>query len=260
MNGLINLEFQGLPYACYPADPNDLATDILNYTLVTFNTSTGNLYYNIGSSTPSVDNRAYPWFKTASTNGWEDGWYYWSSTYTSWVRPNSIKASSDERRLFVGVEALVWAYDGGSGSDPSVTAPSAAGGAMWEVDHDYDRRVPIGPGTLLTDTIDVGENVGSETITLVDAQLSHTHVYGRRINGTTQDDGRFLTGASGSFSATDSFQITGDSNDGDDTQISSGDMRTAKAEMDASPDPVSIIPNARGTFIIKRTARVYYTV
>ncbi len=90
------------------------------------------------NSEPSVDDRVGSlWFKTS------DGRLYYYDG--GWIAPNL--AGSDERRIFVGTEAGVWAYDGGGGQSPVSNPPTPTTGAMWEVDSTFNFRFPLGAGT-----------------------------------------------------------------------------------------------------------------
>jgi len=66
-----------------------------------------------------------------------------------WVSTNPVEPLTSYRALFVGIEADVWSYDGGDGSDPSVSTPTPSTGAMWEVDADFTDMVLGGAGSTI---------------------------------------------------------------------------------------------------------------
>jgi hypothetical protein len=120
----------------------------------------------------------------------------------AWVWPNPCPASGSERRLWFAAENLLWAYDGGDGTDPNVNtpysnppvanpsyvAPSASTGAMWMVDHTFDAQfilapgnlaaVPSGTGPVLT-LVAVGQTGGEQLHQLSITEIApHIHTFG----------------------------------------------------------------------------------
>lgn len=255
MNGIITLTFGGFPDGyCYPGDPNDFANDLLNATVVTFNTSTANLFYNFGDTEPSVDNRIYPWYRTDSDE--DDGWYYWNGTY--WIQPHPVPPESDERRLYVGSEASLLTYDGGANEAVGVDGCT---GPFWEVDHDFDFCFPLGPGTSAGGTVvAVGGTGGVEEHTLTEAEMpAHLH---NIVSDTSQG-----SVAWDNSPTADKAIVRRSTDPGGDTEYSlcSEELTTPEATVGASStvgggDPHTNMPPYRGAFIIKRTARVYRRV
>jgi hypothetical protein len=107
-----------------------------------------------------------------------------------WVTPHPIEPESQERMWWTGTEAELWAYDGGDGTDPSASAPTATTGAMWERDEDWDFRFPLAMGTSPaphSTTVNPGDTGGEEYHTLSQAETplrSHNHQ-----DGTPQQAG-----------------------------------------------------------------------
>ena len=116
----------------------------------------------------------------------------------------------------------------------------------------------MGPGTVGSDTLVVSTAYGDAEINLTSDQLGHTHVFGNYTAGN--DDARFLIGTSGTFADTNSMEVHGDTGDPQETDITAGNLRTAKAELEATQVAVSVVHPVRGAWMIKRTARVYYKV
>lgn len=251
MNGIISLTFGGFPNGyCYPGDPNDFANDLLNSTIVTFNTSTANLFYNFGDTIPSVDNRIYPWYRTGASGA--DGWYYWSVALGYWVQPHPVPVSSDERRLYVGSEASLLTYDGGANE-----VVGNATGPFWEVDHDFDFRFPLGPGTSPDATVvAVGGTGGEENHALTEAELAeHSHILA---NSTAVELPPNPLGV-GDYITTEGVARVG-SDYKYSLEPSPNDPDVGLVGLTGSGDGHNTMPPYRGVFFIKRTARIYRRV
>lgn len=253
MNGLISLTFNGFPNGyCYPGNPDELGADLIAATTISFNASTGNLYYNFGPTVPSVDNRVYPWFRTGAD--YEEGWYYWDGTY--WVSAHPVPASGSERRLWVGTLNELELYDGGD-----INAVTSTSGPFWEEDTDFAARSPIHPGTTAGGTIiTVGANFGDDVaeVTIPDTALpAHFHYIG--IEGA----------GSGSVSPATSSAYLRVGAGTEVTYISGVPPANAMGKTDATINAITAgqealdvptITPSRGAYVIKRTARVYRTV
>lgn len=252
---LIQATFSGLPLNYCPPDWETLISDAFSYTSLDF-TVTAGYYYNYSDTQPDASHRVFPWVRKYGYGVWD--WDASATPQAAWVQRHQVPASSGVRLPFEGTEAEAWAFDGGDGTDPAVDVPTAYNGAMWEVDHNYDGRSPMGPGTVGSDTLVVATAYGSATVQLTSDQLGHTHVFGNYSAGN--DDARFLIGTSGTFTATNSMMVHGDSGNPEEANITAGNLRTAPSEVDATQDPVSVVHPVRGCFMLKRTARVYYKV
>jgi len=156
-----------------PIQNGSLVTDCFNneqerlnaYSAAQFAILSGSAFYNFGSSKPSVDLNAYPWLNTNDMR-----WYRFNGIWISNANHNS-----DERRLWVGTEDDLKLYDGGDAG-----IPSDRSGPMWEIDHDFDARFPVGPGTFPSGTVVNPTSAGGEErVTLTTPQLpAHTHPHG----------------------------------------------------------------------------------
>lgn len=228
---------------------NDIAKGMAGFVPGAYN------FFNYGNSEPGVDDRGKPWFRL-NPDGSPDKWYVFFGGV--WTSPHSVEAGGDERRMFVGIENDVWAYDGGDGTDPSSSAPTNSTGAMWEVDHNFDFRFPLGAGTSpapASTTVNVGDTGGEEDTSVpltLDNVPAHSHTF--RVE---RNDGAPISVDSGSG------YIEGV---GAGVRWSGGSKDTAGETMDAGesgtdlqPVEATNMPPYRGVFFIKRTSRLFYT-
>ena len=72
-----------------------------------------------------------------------DRWYTWDSTFGVWLSPHPTPPSSDERRMWIGIDTDLITYDGGDANPLSLYS-----GAMWAVDTAFAARFPVGVGTF----------------------------------------------------------------------------------------------------------------
>lgn len=208
-------------------------------------------FFNYGNTEPAVDDRNKPWLRL-NADGSRDDWYVF---YTGqWLAPYRVPPSSSERRLWVGLEADLATYDGGE-----VGAVSDTTGPFWEVDHNFDARFLVGPGTFAVDpadpatgtTVGVGGTGGKENsqVTIGSANLApHTHDIGCEASDegdSTDESGRF-TVSDGTFH----WRTTTGKKIGH-TRLGGG---TAGA---ATPLSFTNLPPYRGIFVIKRSARIH---
>lgn len=129
-----------------PRTWQQLADALIGGTQVTQLVGTPYMYFNFGGTTPGPDFRIYPWLNT--NNG-----LWWTFQFGLWTNPmNPSERESSFRKVWkpgAGIpENALWSLDGGDGTDPSVTAPTAISGAAWEVDHDLDGRTFFGIGAI----------------------------------------------------------------------------------------------------------------
>lgn len=260
-NAEIRLLFAGLPGGdeyCF-TNANRFAQDIAN------NLSgyvPGEYQFPIISETePAVEDRDKLWIRLNGDGTVDKEYRYVGGV---WVSPNRIAASSDVRWIWTGLEADVWSFDGGDGTDPSTTTPTDNTGAMWEVDHDFDFRFLLGAGTSPSVTKPSGATTGGTTVGVDDTggeedteividstQLPpHKHAVGIDGDGVAADseDGRFRVGAGTELDwqeSTASAQV--------------GYTRETGGDADeAQPIAKTNLPPYRVIFVIKRTARISY--
>jgi hypothetical protein len=251
----------------------------------------GSMFY-IGSSAPPPDLGYAIWVRT-NPDGSMEGIYIFSG---AWRRPHPVPPSSQSVWIWKGIEGDVWKFDGGDGTDPrpflpdgvtpnpTYIAPTDTTGAMWMVDHDFDFRMPVGPGTNTVQypvtaidgtvttpaaTIINPGDVGGEEQHYIQADetggADHVHVlasesapgiascYFRYDLGLTVDP----------FDGTLFDQVKGTNN----PYNNSGNTNSYIVSNPATKTPGSAqalsahqnMPPYRGAFFIKRTARKDYT-
>lgn len=149
---------------CYPSDPQTYYEQMIEVTLASLDQDFPGVV--VGADEPPAEYQDRVWFRTTDLQ-----WYFYVNG--SWVRPHPTPASGNERRIWVGLETDLQTYDGGS---PGAVGPTT--GPMWEVDHNFDARFPIGPGTLPSTTAVVVTGTGGEethALTAAEAQTAHKH-------------------------------------------------------------------------------------
>ena len=114
----------------------------LNDIVPLLNANISGLQIIVSASAPGPADQDKLWARLVG--GYLEGIY---SFLGGWYRPNPVPASGSARQIWTGTEADVWAYDGGDGTDPGSVTPTAVSGAMWQVDHAFDFKFPIGAGT-----------------------------------------------------------------------------------------------------------------
>lgn len=224
---------------CWPAAPQTFYNDIIQL-LTSYVTGQFSSFV-FGADTPDPEYNDLPWIKVDAQNNLVGLYTY--GQYGLWARAHPVPYSSDIRMLWVGLEADLKTFDGGE--DTPVTATT---GPFWEVDHNFDFRFPLGPGTSPDATVvAVGDTGGVEDVTLTEAQMPlHGHSTIVNTGGEDQSDatGGLMVGPGSSVKAP--FE-------GDPPTETAGEQ-VAGAGGDESH---TNMPPYRGCFIIKRTAREY---
>lgn len=222
---------------CFPATPQEFLVDIAAHLQALL--EGGMAFYNYGSTVPAPENQGYPWLRTTDMR-----WYRFDG---NWISPNP-ETSAEVRRLFIGPESGaadgVWTYDGGDGSDPSAVVPTDRTGAMWEVDHNFDGRSPMGPGNIPSanpaTVLAVNTNAGEGAHVMSDQEVGpHSHLLpqGYEIDG---------------LNATPKLCVDAD------TLTPTLQLSTNNNTYTAGQQAMPIIHPVRGVFLLKRTARAYY--
>ncbi len=132
--------------------------------------------FNFGNGVPSVNNQSLPWIRTDVNNALE-GTY--SFAFGKWVRPYRVPPGpNDERLIWGGSLTDLYNYDGGDGTDPTITPPTNITGSFWQADTVFACRMPIGAGTLPLSlgVINPGDLGGLELVSLdVKEMPPHSH-------------------------------------------------------------------------------------
>jgi hypothetical protein len=260
-NAAITFSFAGLAEGYCFSGFDRLALDIVN------NMSgylPGQYSVIIDSDTePSADDRGKLWHKLLP-GGAPTGKLF-KYFMGKWVSPNPIEAEAESRTWWTGSEADLWSYDGGDGSDPTSSPPTATTGAMWVRDTDYDFRFPLGMGTSpapYSTTVSPGDTGGEEKHVLTGDEFTdgdHIHTVGRMADNSN-DDGVFLTGTSDKNGI--GRQITGDSGSNITANLSakSGSyLVTSGVNSEPTIEAHNNMPPFRVGIWAKRSARQYYT-
>jgi len=236
-----------MPVDCYPASADAYQKQILALARAVFPGTTAGV--SIGDSAPSDHDMV--WART-DASGNLIRFYTWGG-YGVWGSPHPAPPSTSLRYLWVGTEGDLATFDEGTGGDPTPTT-----GPFWVVDHNFDARFPIAPGTLPSTTlIAVTGTGGEEKHELTEAEMPpHNH----EVTLVTPITSKWAGNDSGAGKI-----VTGDSDivEGTD-EIEANDPFFQTEDAGGSGDPAETqahnnIPPYYGVFFIKRTARIYYT-
>lgn len=220
---------------CYSADPQVFYNEMFEKGSALVGDLTGII---ISATEPDPEDRDKAWLKLSSAGGppaislplvWFNG---------KWVARHPDAPEGDARRLWIGTEAALVTYDGGSSGTVSDVS-----GPMWEVDHTFDRRFPIGPDTT-SPAIAVGATGGSETHTITQAELPDVDltltVWSGQADNLDNDTHEILTNP----------QVP--TNPGNNVE-------TLPVPLGGSGTAFDMKPPYVGIYVIRRTARTFYT-
>lgn len=232
---------------CWPATPQSMVNELWSKTRGQLQDLEGVI---ISASAPDVDDQDKAWIKVDGSGRplgiFRYGAGQWLWPVQSW--------STLERRLLLGTEADVWSYDGGDGTDPSIgSGPTPTTGAMWEVDHDFDGRSPLGPGaipdsdppqTIATAGVDGGKG----TVLMTSTQVApHTHALSADTSIEDGDNIKVVSSGSGSTG----LLIGGSGN-------TSTPLSVDLSDPGATQEQIPVLHPVRTIWVIKRTARLFY--
>lgn len=212
-------------------------------------------FFVMSETEPAAEDRDKPWLQLDGS-GAPVAWFKYYAG--AWVWPNPIEPSSIVRWIAEGTDADIWSFDGGDGTDPSTNPPTDTTGAMWEVDANYDGRMPIGSGTLSPSgtTVNVGDTGGADQVTQTEAQMArHSHALAYvKTNANSQTTG--LGTIASEQSVYDTYEAAGKVDvNGDASAI----QETGGSGSPETTQPMTTISPYRGCRIIKRTARIFRT-
>lgn len=229
-----------------PEDYCDLTEQEQANLLITGTTVVGSTdaSFIISFATPGINDRGKAWLKLEA-DGTPERIYRFAGG--QWIARHNTPPSSDERRLWVGSEASLITYDGGA-----VGAVTSTTGPMWEVDHLYDNQVPIGAAT-----IPVSVDSGPTTLAIGNANLPFTRLKmfqsGILGSGTTGLTGADSARVGVNVGASEDYVIVAAA-----APATEPDLGLTSSFGQATPTALAVLTSKRGTFFIKRTARIFY--
>lgn len=229
-----------------PKTAQELANALIGGTQLTFLIQEGSFMYNMGSATPTAENRIFPWLYTP------DGLWY-TFQFGVWVAAYPVPPLCDVRWLWVGTNdaAGLFSFDGGDGSDPGAVVPTQITGSFWQADTLFAARMPLGAGTLPSGTVistAPSSTGGLEKVSLTAAEMPpHTHDFKVTANNADGGGTGELTG--GEFNSPNDGEFNG---------------TTASAGGDGATPPVVVAHTNMspyiGVYFIKRTGRIWRTL
>lgn len=247
-DAVIQFSFAGLP-------PNYCFSGYDRFALDIVNNMTGFIpgEYSViidSATEPDAEDRNKLWHKQLG-GGAPSGKLY-SYYLGKWVTPHPIEAGAQMRMWWTGTEADLWAFDGGDGTDPSSSAPTATTGAMWSRDTDYDFRFPLAMGTSPAPTstsVVPGDTGGAEVHTLLADETplrSHFHKDGAAQQAGSDIYNWYGRTADGAVKA--AFQ----------SGFVASDKSHTSTEENTDVDAHSIMPPYLVGMWCARTARIYF--
>lgn len=189
-------------------------------------------FFNDGDTTPSPDNRVYPW-TPQSFSGSAPPAFMYHYVNGAWIMPNPMPTGAVI--MYEGSEASIETFDGGeAGAITDTTGP------MWEKVTQMNARFPIGPGTLpSTAVVALGADGGEEEVELIEENIPVHDIEGYTLN----------IGANAS-----SIKFIAD----DDRNTTANIVDTFGGDVDGATVPHSNLPPYHAIWFIRRTARKMY--
>lgn len=233
-----------------------------------FGTIPGNLGigFNYGPDIPGVDDQNKPWIRTDVSGGdmgkWTFGYGRWTQRHFPPAGPNG------DRIIWAGTLADLYSWDGGDGTDPTVTPPTQVTGSFWEQDTDFAARTIVGVGTLpLSGTVlAVGDTGGLDQVKLtLEEMFPHTHTpqaeeqAGKPANKIWGSDPAGGAGTGNVYPNNDGLAgIATQEVPINTTLANAGGDTSATPPVDSKPH--ENMPPFITVYVAKRTARIYDTV
>jgi len=221
--------------------------------------------FNYGPDIPGVDDQGKPWIRT-DVSGGDLG--TWTFGYGRWTKKHPVPASSDMRQIWVGTLANLYAFDGGDGIDPTVTPPTQVTGSFWEQDTAFAARTIVGVGTLPVSTtvLAVGDTGGLDQVKLtLEEMFPHTHTpqaeeqAGKPANKIWGSDPAGGAGTGNVYPNNDGLAgVATQEVPINTTLANAGGDTSATPPVDSKPH--ENMPPYVAVYVVKRTARAYYTV
>ncbi len=247
---------------CWPG-PSQYAIDLVN--LLTGTVATAGKII-IGPNAPAPSDRDGAWYRLVG--GYLEGIYLYNG---GWFRPHPIAPASAFRQIWRDTEANLWAADGGDGTNPLVSAPTAVSGSFWQRDLDFGAD-PGSPGGSVVPSIPVGVGTNPTTydgnpssVVALNARTTsggasgeerHTQVINELVPHQTY--AHVLRVQHGSVDTNVFTPLTGDSSQQADslTQYGGG-PNPANTPLPTPNVSTNNMPPFLGVFFIKRTIRTY---
>lgn len=205
-------------------------------------------------SDTAPDDHSKLWFKTSGGAPFtypSIPLYFWHPVLGAWVAAHKDEPGDQKWQEFTQ-ESDIWSYQGGDGSNPAVSVPTASTGSFWEVDPRYNGRSPMSPGSIPdanpAKTLGYGENFG-EGAHLQDREEVGPHDHPLTADSSIVDGNEIKMVNSGTGSAGIMIGLTGPPS----TNLSVEDN-----EFTTSQQKMPVISPVRGQSCIIRTARLYY--
>lgn len=208
-------------------------------------------FFTVSESVPEVGQRGSPWLRKAGDAF--DGIYTWSGENRGWIRPNPWPPGY--RMLIECTEEELKTVDGG---DINILSP--ASGPMWEIDHDFDGRTPIGVSTDYP-----AWETGGAGVEVVEVGMLPKHQHYIEGKGMRIGPGRTLESLSTQW-FTGEYVPAGNPNPvpntaDKDLDVSIGNELGVDDDLQGGVNnAVNIVHPVRSVFVCKRTLRRFYKV
>lgn len=207
---------------------------------------------NRGNTVPDPEDRIWPWKRT-NADGTPDRWYEYVGG--SWLSDDHW-AFTGMVVEFEGLEADIEALDGNADAPGTVVTPTA--GPFWEKVDEMDGKIPIGPGQITAGppivSIAINANAGAYNVQLSNANIRHHrhHVLARQsVTGGSLPTGSNQVADDGGGNAQENYLMQGTG-----TPATRGRSSFVESEdQDATNEAFPILPQVRGIFFIRKTAR-----
>lgn len=204
--------------------------------LLTVTIGTEVSFVNIGSITPSPDNRIWPWKRSNADGSPDRDYIYWNG---AWVSRHPLEPGFG--MPWWGNELDIPTLGGG---EASPIPPTAIAGPFWEVMPGSPGRFPVVPGTFAGGAVVAVNGVGGEDLhTLIDTELPQGLGLGaeaREVFGQNRLGSGLNTLAFTTDTATQPHAVM-------DVPLNGG-------------QPHNNLPPYIGTWLLRRTARIFYRI
>lgn len=207
----------------------------------------------IQSTTPDPADRIWPWFRLNGDGPIRPYIYFggaWLARHTDF--PGKVI-------LWEGLEANIESLD--ENTDVAGTAVTNTTGPFWEKVSEMDGKIPVGPGQLdagppvVSAAINV--NAGAYSVQLGDQHYRHHKhfvVARQSVTSGSLPSTNNQVADDGGGNAQENYLLQGTG-----TQASRGLTSNVNGDTDAN-EAFPILPQVRGIFFLRRTARLFYRV